>query len=153
MDKLDIANEMRQLDTKNRDFYDSLDDDERKKFSNYLMLRWGSNVSGIPELQQYYLCATNERLNKHFFDIAKHPKLQWLLATTISPNMGVQRHDWLTYNSKVSKNKRVKLMLELYPELKDDDAELLAKKIPDAELKQLLTRHGWTDKNIKEAMK
>ena len=39
-DKLNIANEMRQLDRKNRRFYRDLTDEERKKFSNYLMIRW-----------------------------------------------------------------------------------------------------------------
>jgi hypothetical protein len=43
-DKLNIANEMRQLDRKNRNFYRELTDEERKKFSNYLMIRWASHV-------------------------------------------------------------------------------------------------------------
>jgi len=66
MDKLDIGNEMRQLDRKNRNFYDELTDEERKKFSNYLMIRWGSSVNGSADLQEFYVIATNERLNKHF---------------------------------------------------------------------------------------
>ncbi len=58
-DKLNIANEMRQFDSKNRMFYRELTDEERKKFSNYLMIRWGSSVQGSTELQQYYLIACN----------------------------------------------------------------------------------------------
>ena len=82
-DKLNIANEMRCLDSKDRNFYDSLTIEERKKFSNFLMLRWSSSIQGSSELQEYYLIACNERLNKHFFDINKHPKLQWLCATSV----------------------------------------------------------------------
>ena len=52
-DRLHIGNEMRQLDLKNRDFYDSLDAEERKKFSTFLMLRWSSCVEGSQELQEY----------------------------------------------------------------------------------------------------
>ena len=66
MDKLSIQNEMSEFDRKNRDFYDELTDEERKKFSNYLMIRWGSSVQGGRELQEFYVIATNERLNKHF---------------------------------------------------------------------------------------
>jgi hypothetical protein len=66
-DKLSIANEMAQFDRKNRQFYDDLTDEERKKFSNYLMIRWGSSVHGIADLQEYYLLSCNQRLNKHFF--------------------------------------------------------------------------------------
>ena len=43
-DKLSIGNEMRQFDLKNRKFYDELTEEERKKFSPYLMIRWGSAV-------------------------------------------------------------------------------------------------------------
>ena len=34
-DKLNIGNEMRQLDAKNRDFYDELTPEERKKVSTF----------------------------------------------------------------------------------------------------------------------
>ena len=84
-DKLTIANEMKMFDRKVRSFYDDLTADERKKFSNYLMIRWGSAVEGSRELQEFYVIATNERLNKHFFNLSKHPKLQWLMATSVSP--------------------------------------------------------------------
>ena len=70
-DKLNIANEMREFDLKNRDFYNDLTDEERKKFSNFLMIRWGSSVQGSRDLQEFYVISTNERLNKHFFSINK----------------------------------------------------------------------------------
>jgi len=153
MNKLDIGYEMAQLDLCNRQFYDELTDEERKKFSTYLMLRWGSVVNGIPELQQYYLQAMNERVNKRFFDINKHPKLQWLLLTTVSPNMGKHRHEWMAYSGKTAKNKRAQKMLELYPHIKSDEAELLADKITDEQYKTMLVERGYSDKEIKEALK
>jgi len=153
MNKLDIINEMAQLDLRNRGFYDELNDEERKKFSTYLMLRWGSVVNGIPELQQYYLQAMNERVNKRFFDINKHPKLQWLLLTTVSPNMGKHRHEWMAYSSKTTKNKRAQKLLELYPHIKTDEAELLSATINDEQYKAMLVELGYSDKEIKEAMK
>lgn len=154
MNKLDISYEMAQLDTKNRAFYDELTDEERKKFSTYLMLRWGCSLqSGPDELHQYYLQAMNERVNKYFFDINKHPKLQWLLVTTVSPNMGKHRHEWLAFNTRKPKNKRSDIIAKLYPEYKLDDCELMAASIPDLEFKAMLVELGWTDKEIKDAMK
>jgi len=144
---------MAQLDTKNRAFYDELTDEERKKFSTYLMLRWGSAVGGEPMLQQYYLQAMNERVNKRFFDLGKHPKLQWLLLTTVSPNMGKHRHEWMAFSARKSKNKRADIIAKLYPEYKLDDCELMADSIPDNEFKAMLVELGWNDKEIKEAMK
>jgi len=141
MDKLDIGNEMRQLDRKNRNFYDELTDEERKKFSNYLMIRWGSSVNGSADLQEFYVIATNERLNKHFFTINRHPKLQWLCATTISPGLGGQRHNWISTKKKDSGGTIKKQLAELFPNMKDSDLLVMAginsKKDLDAYMKQL----------------
>ena len=128
MDKLSIQNEMTEFDRKNRNFYDELTDEERKKFSNYLMIRWGSAVQGSQELQEFYLIATNERLNKHFFAINRHPRLQWLSATTVSPGMGTQRHQWIAPRKKEAGASGIRKQLsELYPHLKYDELELMAK--------------------------
>ena len=142
MDKLDIFNEMKQFDNKNRDFYDSLTDEEKRKFSSYLMIRWGSSVQGDRDLQEFYLVATNERLNKHFFNLHKHPKLQWLVATTVSPGMGTFRHNWISTKKKEPGANSIKKQLaELYPHMKDDEIELMSqintKKDVDEYLKKL----------------
>lgn len=140
MDKLSIQNEMMQFDRKNRNFYNELSDEERKKFSNYLMIRWGSAVQGSRELQEFYVIATNERLNKRFFDINRHPRLQWLCATTVSPGLGTQRHPWIAPKKKEAGASGIRKQLaELYPHLKDDEVELMSrintKKDIDAYLK------------------
>jgi hypothetical protein len=128
VDKLSIQNEMAQFDRKNREFYDELTDEERKKFSNYLMIRWGSAVQGSKELQEFYVIATNERLNKRFFDINRHPRLQWLTATTVSPGLGTQRHPWIAPKKKEAGASNVrKQIAELYPHLKDDEVELMSR--------------------------
>jgi len=140
VEKLSIQNEMMQFDRKNREFYDELTDEERKKFSNYLMIRWGSAVQGSRELQEFYVIATNERLNKRFFDINRHPRLQWLTATTVSPGLGTQRHPWIAPKKKEAGASGIRKQLaELYPHLKDDEVELMSrindKKDIDAYLK------------------
>jgi hypothetical protein len=128
VDKLSIQNEMMQFDRKNRNFYDELTDEERKKFSNYLMIRWGSAVQGSQELQEFYIIATNERLNKRFFDINRHPRLQWLTATTVSPGLGTQRHAWIAPRKKEAGASGIRKQLaEMYPYLKDDELDLMAK--------------------------
>ena len=121
-DKLNINNEMRQLDTKNRNFYDSLTPEELKKFSNYLMIRWGSSVEESSEIQAYYVRSCNHYLNKHFFAINKHPKLQWLCATAISPNLGTPRHLWIAPKKKdATLTGKRKQLAEIYPHLKDEN--------------------------------
>jgi hypothetical protein len=142
-DKLNIANEMRQLDRKNREFYQELTDEERKKFSPYLMIRWASAVEGSRELQEFYVMATNERLNKHFFTLSKHPELQWLCCTTVSPDMGTPRHNWIAPKKKEPGASGIRRQLaELYPHLKDDDIAVLASITTKKEIDEHLKLSG-----------
>lgn len=153
-DKLSIKNEMSQFDRKNRDFYESLTDEEKKKFSPFLMIRWGSSVGGNSDLQAYYLMSCNERLNKHFFDVntTQHKKLQWLLATTVSPGMGNQYHQWIAPKKKINDNKSIKFLRELHPHLKEDDLKLMADLNDKDDLKAYAKGLGWADKDIKKEL-
>jgi len=144
-DKLSIANEMAQFDSKNRQFFDELSEEERKKFSPFLMIRYGSSVSGSRDLQEFYLIATNERLNKRFFAVntTQHKKLQWLMATTVSPGLGTFRHNWIAPKKKESTNTAVRKQLaELFPHLKDDELDLLAQITAKKELDTYLRELG-----------
>ncbi len=146
MDKLSIHNEMACFDRKDRDFYNSLTDEERKKFSNFLMIRWGSSVQGGRELQEYYLQSCNHYLNKHFFTINRHPKLQWLCATAVSPDLGVQRHQWISAkkkdDNKASAGTKKKQLMNLYPNMKGSDAETLSRLVTQKEIDAYLQASG-----------
>lgn len=139
-DKLNIANEMRELDRKNRQFYDELTAEERKKFSTFLMIRWGSAVDGSSELQQYYVQSVNHYLNRHFFSMSRHPKLQWLMATAASPGLGTPRHQWIS-TKKGTGNAKVKQLRNLFPALRDDELQVLAAITDDKTLKQYQKDH------------
>ena len=142
-DKLTIANEMKMFDRKVRSFYDDLTPEEKKKFSNYLMIRWGSAVEGSRELQEFYVIATNERLNKHFFSVSKHPKLQWLMATSVSPDLGTPRHNWIAPKKKeAGASARRKTLANMYPHYKDDEIDVMARLVSDKEIKQYLKDLG-----------
>jgi hypothetical protein len=127
-DPLAISNEMRQFDLKRRDFFDGLTPEQQKKFSPYLMIRWGSSVEGSRELQEFYVISANERMNRHFFSVnsTKHKKLQWLLATTVSPDMGTHRHTWIAPRKRESsRGTTTRLLRELFPNLRDDEIDVL----------------------------
>lgn len=137
--RLHIANEMRCMDLKDRGFYDSLDDEEKKKFSPFLMIRWGSSVEERSDMEQFYVMAVNEHLNKHFFAINRHPKLQWLCATAVSPACGPQKHVWIPPGGKKhSRNEHVKKLAQLFPHYKQQDLELLIQLNTDDDIRQYL---------------
>lgn len=152
-EKLTIASEMRAFDTKDRDFYRELSDEDRKKFSNYLMIRWGSCVSGSVELQEYYILSTHVHLNKNFFAISKHPELQWLSATTVSPGIGVYRHQWITPKKRGGGNSKAeKFLTKIYPNYKLDDISTLAELTDISELRAMAEGMGWTKEQIKKEL-
>jgi hypothetical protein len=134
-DKLHIGNEMRQLDVKNRNFYDSLDAEERKKFSTFLMLRWSSCVEGSQELQEYYVQSCNHYLNKHFFILSRHPKLQWLCATAVSPGLGTPRHNWIAPKKKeAGASTKRKALAAMFPHYKDDEIDVMIQIVTQKEI-------------------
>jgi len=143
-DPLNIQNEMRALDLKQRDWYDQLEPELQRKFSPYLMIRWGSAVQGSSELQEYYLRSTNVRLNRHFFSInsARHRKLLWLMASSISPDMGTHRHVWIASKKRESNSQISKLIREMWPNLRDDEVELLQAINADKDIKDVYRQHG-----------
>jgi hypothetical protein len=149
---LQISDEMAAYDRKDRAYYDNFTDEDRKKFSTYLMLRYGASVTGSSDLQAYYLLAVNERVNKNFFDLNKHTKLQWLLCTTVSPGMGAQSHYWLGTKKKEGNSKASKFLAKLYPNLKQDELDVLVAINDTKSLKLLGQKLGMDDKTIKKEL-
>lgn len=142
-DKLNIRNEMARLDSKDRDFYYSLNDEERKKFGLFLMIRWSSTVGGTQELQEYYVQSCNHYLNKHFFTVNRHPQLQWLMATAVSPGTGNHTHSWIKPKAKEKGSNDVKkTLMKLYPNMKISDIEAMATINDSRDLKAYEREHG-----------
>ena len=148
------------IDNKDRDFYDNLDDELKKKFSPFMMLKYAASVTGSqhpeisgPEMEHYYIATTNTRANKNMLEISSgaiggvhdHRQLQWLLLTTISPpGAGKQNHKWLKMKPK-PKNASgpiKKQLAELVPQMKDDDLDVLASMTTKKELNQYIKDHG-----------
>lgn len=145
VDKLNIQNEMRAFDRKDRGFYDDLTEEEKRKFAPFLMIRWGAAVESSREMEEYYVIATNERLNRHFFSIstARHKKLQWLMATSVSPDLGTHRHPWIApYKRDKAHNARMRALAKIRPDLDDQELVVLAQITTDQEIKEQLRLMG-----------
>lgn len=152
-DPLAIANEMAQLDSKNYDFYDALTDEEKKKISLYLFIRWGASIYGSIDFQSYYLMSINQNLNVNFFNINKHPKLQWLCSAASSPGLGNQKHYWLTGTKKSKGSKLKTQLLELMPDSKESDIDLILKVNSESEILNWLRATGMTEKELEQLTK
>ena len=146
-DPLNIRNEMRAFDRKQRDWFDRLEPEQQKKFSPYLMIRWGSSVHGGRDLQEYYVLCTNYRLNRHFFSVSasQHKKLLWLLATTVSPDTGAHDHPWIKPRPKQKTSRGVQMLREMYPGLRDHEIDLLNSINDAADIRRAYKNHGNQD--------
>lgn len=143
---LDLTKVLRAIDNKNRNFDQQLTEEEKREFSAYTSMRWAAGVEGSVDEQLYYLRSTNENANYNFFDLSRHPKLQWLMVTTISPDIGSMRHYWVS--SKKSDNRRRLFLESQYPHLNDDELDILCSTVSDRDLKSYAEMLGLDDREI-----
>lgn len=132
------------IDRKDRDFYDNLNEELKKKFSAFLAVKYCASVTGNPDLEHYYIASTNHYANKNLLDLSKHPKLQWLMLTAASPNAGIQKHTWIKQKpkSKAGSGTIKKELLIYFPTMKDDELDLLSTMVTKKELREYAKAYG-----------
>jgi hypothetical protein len=155
MTKVPLKEVIAAVDLNSRSLWDEVDDDQRKAIKNELWIlnRYVSNVkTSNREQQQHFVLTVNEFFNKNWFDLQKHPKLLWLLLCMCSYNgEKIFYHEWIGLGKKAGKNsKKIKLLQMIYPNLKDDEIDLLIEINTDAEIKELARDYGMSDKEIKD---
>ena len=120
--------------------------DEQKKCVNYWLLnRYASSVAGTREAQELAVVMTNQIYNKNWNELGtRHPQLQWqLLCATHNASSSMRQHQWIGFKKKKGDNsKGVKLLEKIYPNMKQDEIELLANLSTKKELKVLAEEHG-----------
>ena len=155
MDKLSIKEEMRAIDHRDRGWWDSLTEEEKKKVSIFVLMRYTSAVqTKNPDIEYHHLALTNELVNKHYNIIRHEPQLQHKLLQCVGIG-STQFHPWIQ-PSKQKKGKAGKLMKwlqELYPVYNDDELELLVSTNDTQDFKDLAEELGMDKKQIKELFK
>ncbi len=149
--QIPLADVMLAIDRKNRSWYDNLNDEQKKAFSAWMMMRYASSVQGGNSAS--YLFMVNECVNKNFMDLSKHPELQWLLFTLC----GSGKKEFHPYikppTSRKKKNKVAEWLSEQYPLMKADEINMLMEINDTEDFKMLAQEAGMTDKEIKELFK
>lgn len=134
------------LDQKDMKFWDRCTTEQQKKIAPFLLNRYMSLVKGNQELAAYYLIATNQRVNTSYFALSKHPKLVWQLLCTVSPGMGKQFHQWVGNKKKGASSKGLsdirKQLSVIYPNMKEDELDLMSTITTKKELKELAKASG-----------
>lgn len=152
MSKLDIKNEMRVLDTRDRKWWDTLTEEEKTKFGKamWTQMRWASSVKGKNAAQ--YLMLVNEFTNVHFNILRNHPRLQHQLLQLAGVG-STQFHEWIAPPRRGEKNKLTEWLTTQYPELNNQEIELLAQTNDTQVWVDMLESQGYSKKEIKDILK
>jgi hypothetical protein len=151
--KLSIKEEMRAMDQKDRSWYDSLTEEEKKKLSPWVLMRYASSVKhDITDFEQHYLEWTNELVNVHFNTLRKHTQLQWQLLQVVGLGKS-QFHNWIAPGKRGTENKLFKIFRENNPQYNDDELEIFILNHDVKEIENLLLDYGLDKKEIKKVLK
>lgn len=155
MSKLPLKDILAAIDMNAKNVWDELSDEEQKQVSFFLLNRYASAVKGNNTQKELAIFKTNEYYNKNFFTIQKHKKLLWfLLCMTANEKKDIRYHEWIGYKLKDAgaQNKAIKFLKALYPNMKEDEIEMLAKINSKEELKALAESYGMDKTEIKKTL-
>lgn len=142
LQKLPIKDILAAIDMGAKNVWDELSDEERKQINFWLLNRYVSSVNGNRDAQELAVFKTNEYYNKNWNEFGtRHPKLQWQLLCQSGNTGKIEFHKWIGFKKKVGNNNAINFLQKLYPTMKQDEVELLARISTKKELKQLAEEH------------
>jgi hypothetical protein len=152
VDKLSIKEEMRVIDTRDREWWDTLTAEEREKFGKamWTQMRWASSVKGSNAAQ--YLMLVNEFTNVHFNTLRHHPRLQHQLLQLAGAGKP-QYHEWINPGKRGKINKLLTWLQEEFPEYNDDELDLLVSTTEKQVFVDRMEEQGMSKKEIKDIFK
>jgi hypothetical protein len=148
---LPVGDVLAAIDMGARNVWDELSDEEKKQVNFWLLNRYVSSLANNTRAPyqtytvddvEYTIVKTNEYYNKNWNVLGtKHPKLQWQLLCMCGSTGEIEYHQWIGFKKKTSNNNAVKLLEKIYPNMKHDEVELLARLSTKKELKELAKEH------------
>ncbi len=155
MTQLSIKNEMRAIDTKDRNWYNGLDEEDRTKYNKALWTqqRYVSSIKhDITDFEEHYLEWTNELVNTHYNTLRHHPELQFKLMQVVGLGKPMY-HQWIAPPKGVQQNKLMKIFSEVYPQYNDEELEIFILQHTVEDLTDTLEELGYEKKEIKKILK
>ena len=137
-------------DTRNKDFYERLSDEEKKGFSPWLIQRYLSSAeSATPEMIEHYLIMTNELVNTDYSTIKDHPELMWKLMSMVGVGKSMKHPYVAPGKGKKKKGNAFKLWLhEQYPHLNEQEVAVWFSMFTKEQAKDLLEQYQVKDKDV-----
>jgi len=145
--KLNLKQILGCVDMNYKGAWKEFSDEEKKSVGFWLLNRYVSAVQGNRAKQESAVERTNEYYNKHFNTIGVgketgHQELMWQLLCMSGATGDLEFHPYIGFKKKSADNsKGIKLLEQIYPNMKQDEVELLARISTKKELKQLAEEH------------
>lgn len=137
------------LDTRQKDFFANLSEEERKGFSPWLVQRYLSSAeSPSQDVIEHYLIMTNDIVNVNFSDI-KDPEMIWKLMTIVGVGRSM-KHPYVA----PGKGKKKKLnpfkqwLKDQYPHLDDQELDIWISNFDKESARNMLEQFQVKDKDI-----
>ena len=152
--ELDLFKELiPSIDMGFKELYDAAGEDGKKdiKLDLWNLNRYISSVKGNYEKTALAVFKVNEYYNKNWNVLGgtNHVKLQWQLLCVAGKTGKTQFHPWIGLKKKKDdSNKAVKLLSQIYPDMKMDEVETLARISTKKEIKELAREHGYEKVDI-----
>jgi len=137
-------------DSRNKQFLNSLTDEERKGFAPWLVMRYLSSAeSANQEIIEHYLIMTNELVNTNFNTLKHDPDLVWKLMSVVGVGKSV-KHPYIAPGKgrKKKSNAFKKFLSEKYPYLNDQELDLWYSQFDKKQALDFLEQHQVKDKDI-----
>lgn len=156
-DKLELREVLALIDTRSGSVWDELSEEQKKfvKRDLFILNRYVSSVKSQEyALQKRFILSVNQYYNKHWNALQSHPELLWRLLCICSPTTEeIYDHEWIGFKKKEKKNPAVKFLSEIYPTMKLEDIENIARIVSLEDIKELARHHGYDNKQIKVMFK
>lgn len=137
------------IDTRNKKFYESLSDEEKKGFSAWLVQRYLSSAeSASNEVIEHYLIMTNDLVNINFSDI-KDPEMTWKLMSIVGIGKSV-KHPYVAPGKgrKKKSNAFRQWLQDQYPHLNDDEIDIWYSTFDKKQALDILEQYQVKNKDI-----
>jgi len=148
MSKKNLTEILAFLDYGIKDAWNQLSPEERSSVSFWTLNRYMSSINGNREKQELAVLKTNEYYNRYLSNISLkkdtgHHELLWKLLCMCGDTQKQERHNWIKLEKKTSvSNKIINFLNKIYPNMKHDEVELLARISTKKELRELAKEHG-----------
>lgn len=145
--KVDIFWVLNQLDGKNFELWDQLNEDQRKEVSPFVILRW---LTGCADPEQ--LVMLGEVASTCLFDFGQKKELMLKILAACTVN-GAKRYRWVNPKSTTKSSSKALQLISLTYRMSPKQAAEVRPQFTIEEIVELATAQGWQKDELSDLQK